>query len=108
MKAVGGNIVLTPGEAQPYKVVLEYHPFATTEHPVATVREGEALIRRALPKPKRHRGDIPTFLSSARLCRSTACPPPKMLGCFRASAVEVIVENQVQSESRIRVKSSRS
>jgi hypothetical protein len=46
-----GRVVLTPGEELPYKVVLE-HESGTTEHPVATIREGEAFIReKAAPPP---------------------------------------------------------
>ena len=44
-----GRVVLTRGADQPYKVVLEYGANVRTEHPVATIREGEELIRRKLP-----------------------------------------------------------
>ena len=43
------RVVLTPGAELPYKVVLE-HEDGATEYPVATVREGEALIRDNLPR----------------------------------------------------------
>ncbi len=45
MPVKGGCIVLTPDAEKPYKVVLQHHPSGTSEHPVSTVREGEALIR---------------------------------------------------------------
>lgn len=46
------RVVLTPGEELPYKVVLEREG-GCTEHPVATIREGEAFIREnsAAPLP---------------------------------------------------------
>ncbi|MEA2998912.1 MAG: hypothetical protein QOH04_3252 [Sphingomonadales bacterium] len=51
MTVTGGRVVVTPGEAQPYKVVLEHEQTNDTEHPVATVSEGEVYIRskRLLP-----------------------------------------------------------
>ena len=49
--AIAGRVVLTPEGALPYKVVLEHEGQADTEHEVATVREGEALIRENLPEP---------------------------------------------------------
>ena len=50
--AVGGHVVRTPREEHPYKVVLEYEgAHAVSEHPVATIREGEALIRQRSPRP---------------------------------------------------------
>ena len=45
-----GRVVLTPGGEQAYKVVLEHEDYSS-EHPVTSVREGEALIRDKLPKP---------------------------------------------------------
>ena len=42
------RVVLTRGADQPYKVVLEYRSNMQTEHPVATIRDGEELIRRRL------------------------------------------------------------
>ncbi len=45
MVAIRGRVVITPGQSTPYKVVLE-HERGTTEHPVQTVAEGEALIRK--------------------------------------------------------------
>jgi hypothetical protein len=44
-----GRVVLTVGADKPYKVVFEHVPAGSSEHPVATVREGEALIRERLP-----------------------------------------------------------
>ena len=45
------RIVLTPGEEHPYKVVLELGEAGSSEHPVDTIREGEALIRANSPVP---------------------------------------------------------
>ncbi len=42
------RVVLTPEAELPYKVVLE-HEGGPTEYPVATVRDGEALIRAKSP-----------------------------------------------------------
>lgn len=42
------RIVLTPHDELPYKVVLSHENGDCSEHPVATVREGEELIRRHL------------------------------------------------------------
>ena len=49
------RVVITPGEEQPYKVVLEHGEDGSSEHPVATIREGEALIRAnsSEPPPRR-------------------------------------------------------
>lgn len=43
-----GRVVITPGGAQPYKVVFRLGENVLAEHPVSTIREGEALIRREL------------------------------------------------------------
>lgn len=51
VSATRGRIVRTPERSKPYKVVLEHEGYADTEHPVATVREGEALIKRKTPRP---------------------------------------------------------
>jgi hypothetical protein len=53
MSATGGRVVRTPHEAHPYKVVLQHEHAQDSEHPVATMREGEALIRAESPKPPR-------------------------------------------------------
>ena len=49
------RVVITPGGEQPYKVVLEHGEGGSYEQPVATIREGEALIRAnsALPLPRK-------------------------------------------------------
>ena len=49
MSVTGGRVVVTPGEAQPYKVVLEHERTSDTEHAVATMREGEAFMRSEMP-----------------------------------------------------------
>ena len=41
----GARVVRTQGGETPYKVILEDDEQGRTEHPVSTVREGEALIR---------------------------------------------------------------
>jgi hypothetical protein len=43
-----GVVVLTPDGPHPYKVVFRLRHHTLSEHPVATVREGEAMIRREL------------------------------------------------------------
>lgn len=50
MGVTRGRIVLTANAQYPYKVVLE-HDGRESEHPVSTVREGEALIRSRIPSP---------------------------------------------------------
>ena len=45
----GGRVVLTPDEKRPYKVVLDHEYGGTWEFPVATIQEGEALIREKRP-----------------------------------------------------------
>jgi hypothetical protein len=49
--AISGRVVLTPEEALPYKVVLERGAELVAEQGVATVRDGEQLIREHLPEP---------------------------------------------------------
>jgi hypothetical protein len=54
-----GRVVVTPGAEKPYKVVLELEGGAVDEHPVETVRDGEALIRERsavppMPPYRRH------------------------------------------------------
>jgi hypothetical protein len=51
MTVTGGRVVVTPGEAQPYKVVLQHERTDDTEHPVSTVSEGEIYIRSKRPLP---------------------------------------------------------
>jgi hypothetical protein len=50
MSATGGRVVQTPGEEKPYKVVMQHEGRGETEHPVSTVAEGEALLRRESPR----------------------------------------------------------
>lgn len=49
--ARAGHIVQTPGEDQPYKVILEHEDGTSSEHACTSMREGEAFIRRNTPKP---------------------------------------------------------
>ena len=49
MGIIGGRVVQTPTLEQPYKVVLDHGGGVESEHAVATVREGEALIRQKSP-----------------------------------------------------------
>jgi hypothetical protein len=49
--AIRGRVVLTPAGREPYKVVLEHEALYFTEHPVATVRDGERLIQQSTPMP---------------------------------------------------------
>ncbi len=52
MRVRQGRVVITPGQKQSYKVVLEHECGERTEHPVRTIREGEDLIRlRVSPPP---------------------------------------------------------
>jgi hypothetical protein len=44
-----GRVLLSPDGPEPYKVVFRLGDQVLAEHPVPTVREGEALIRRELP-----------------------------------------------------------
>ena len=53
MSSTRGRIVQTPGKEKPYKVVLEHEDRGETEHPVSTMKEGEALIKRKTPRPAR-------------------------------------------------------
>lgn len=50
-RVVSGRIVQKGGPGQPYAAVLTYEDGHTSEHPCATMREGEAFIRRAAPIP---------------------------------------------------------
>jgi hypothetical protein len=52
MAATSGRVVVTPEQIQPYKVVLEHAHSNDTEHAVASVREGEAIIRSEVPIPQ--------------------------------------------------------
>jgi hypothetical protein len=53
-----GRVVRTPGRAKPYKVVLENEDAGKADHPVSTVRQGEALIRKnSVPPPEEPKRD---------------------------------------------------
>jgi hypothetical protein len=45
------QVVLTPGEAEPYKIVLENQGGRATEQPVSSIRQGEQLISEQTPRP---------------------------------------------------------
>lgn len=47
-EVAAGQVVITPDGPEPYKVVFRLGHHTLSEHPVATVREGEAMIRREL------------------------------------------------------------
>ena len=49
--ATRGRIVRTPAETKPYKVVMEHADRGDSAHPVATMAEGESLIRQQMPRP---------------------------------------------------------
>lgn len=51
VSATRGRIVRTPGKEKPYKAVLEHEEGDASEHPVSTIKEGEALIKRKTPRP---------------------------------------------------------
>jgi len=51
MSATRGRIVQTPDKEKLYKVVLDHEEGGATEHPVSTMQEGEALIKRKTPRP---------------------------------------------------------
>lgn len=50
-RAKSGHIVRTYDATEPYKVVFEHEDGANTEQACATIREGEAVIRRNTPTP---------------------------------------------------------
>jgi hypothetical protein len=51
MRVTRGRIVMTRGQELPYLVVLENEVGGRSEHSVATIKEGEAMIRsRLLPR----------------------------------------------------------
>ncbi len=60
MRVTRGRIVITPGQKQPYKVVLEHECGQLTEHSVDTMRQGEDLIRLRLSPP------LPALLEKLR------------------------------------------
>lgn len=49
--ATRAQVVQAPTEEKPYKVVIEHEDGRTTEEQVATMAEGEAIIREASPTP---------------------------------------------------------
>jgi hypothetical protein len=53
MVVKGGRVVRTRGEETPYKVILDDDEQGRIEHPVLTVREGEALLREKFAAPPR-------------------------------------------------------
>lgn len=56
MPIVSGRIVIDRGGEQPYKLVLRHEPPATSVHAVATIREGEAMLRTLIPQPEHVQG----------------------------------------------------
>jgi hypothetical protein len=54
MRVTRGRIVLARGREQPYLVVMENEAGDRSEHLVATIREGEAIIRSRLLPPRDH------------------------------------------------------
>lgn len=44
-----GDLVVTPTDAQPYKVVFRLGERTISEHPVSSCEEGEDLIKKELP-----------------------------------------------------------
>jgi hypothetical protein len=68
MVATRGWVVQTLTREKPYKVVLEHEGAADTEHPVSTMREGEALIRLETTSPlaRETSRDAPSHLVMAR------------------------------------------
>jgi hypothetical protein len=51
MHAKSGHIVQTRGAAHPYKVVFDHEDGSVTSQACATIREGQAIIRRNTPTP---------------------------------------------------------
>ena len=51
MRVQRGHVVLTRGQEHLYKVILEYEWGDHSEHPVDSIREGEALIRSRVCPP---------------------------------------------------------
>lgn len=49
---VSGQMVQTPGADLAYKVVLDHADGTQSEHAFRTMREGEAFIKRRMPRPK--------------------------------------------------------
>ncbi len=62
MAVKSGRVVKTPDDKMPYKVVLEHEQEEgqdkRSEHPVSTVKEGEALIKeKSVTPPERPKSD---------------------------------------------------
>lgn len=49
---ISGQMVKTPDAETAYKVVLDHADGRQTEHPVRTMQEGEAFIKRRMPRAK--------------------------------------------------------
>jgi hypothetical protein len=49
---ISGQMVQTPGAELAYKVVLDHADGRQTEHPFRTMQEGEAFIKRRMPRTK--------------------------------------------------------
>jgi hypothetical protein len=47
---VKARVVVSPGGEHPYKVVIDRGEIGKSEHPVPTIKEGEALIRLILAR----------------------------------------------------------
>lgn len=75
MTVTGGRVVLTPGKAMPYKVVLEHERTNDTEHAFATVRAGEAFIRAERARTRRVVPPQRTAESARRDARPIEAPP---------------------------------
>ena len=90
MNIVGGRVVQTPTREQPYKVVLDHGGGVESEHAVATVREGEALIRKESPPPREPetlRDGIPGLKAKPRMeANAEPFQPISTSGLVRASA----------------------
>jgi hypothetical protein len=52
-RAISGRIVQKGGPNAPYVVELTHEDGHKSEHPCATMREGEAFIKNAVPTPPR-------------------------------------------------------
>ena len=51
VRAKSGHIVRTYDAKEPYKIVFKHEDGADSEQACATIREGEAIIRRNTPTP---------------------------------------------------------
>lgn len=48
-RANGGRVVLTPGSEQPFKAIVTFEDGHISEHPFASLQEGEAFLRARCP-----------------------------------------------------------